>query len=190
MKTLSLVELSRGQWARVDAEDYRAVSGYSWCVMAASTGKCYASRAMRIAPQLGRRKRPGDGKTHTLVLMHRVILRRKLGRSLAAHERVDHVNGDPSDNRRKNLRLATSSQNICNAEKYRRSRWNSRCTSQYKGVSWSNTEQRWRAFISKDGRRITIGRFSSEEDAAKAYDGAALRLHGSFARVNDVGWRR
>lgn len=44
------------------------------------------------------------------ILLHRVILERVLGRELERGEYVDHVNGDGLDNRRENLRLATSSQ--------------------------------------------------------------------------------
>jgi hypothetical protein len=109
-----------------------------------------------------------DGRA-TSVNMHSVIL----GVSL-----VDHVNGDGLDNRRANLRAATSAQNAQN----RRRRSDN--TSGYKGVSWHRSSERWSAYITADGRRHHLGRFDDPTDAARAYDTAARELHGAFAALN------
>lgn len=88
---------------------------------------------------------------------------------------VDHKNGDTLDNRRCNLRSATSSQN--------NRRRKSKGSSSFKGVSWDAKNLKWRASICV-GREINLGRFLSEEDAAQAYDQAALKHFGEYARCN------
>lgn len=57
-------------------------------------------------------------------------------------------------------------------------------SSRYRGVSWKKAIEKWRAYINKDGRRLHLGYFSSEEDAAYAYDAAAVQIFGDFARLN------
>lgn len=123
-------------------------------------------------------------------LLHRVILARKLGRRLVGGENVDHVNGVKTDNRRDNLRLATKSENARNAGK--RGGYGGRpCSSVFKGVCLHKPSRRWLASIQVpssagvgSGRTIYLGYFSDEADAARAYDDAALALHGEFAVTN------
>jgi hypothetical protein len=102
------------------------------------------------------------------VLMHRYLMGEPA-------EDVDHWNRDSLDNRRENLRLATASQNIANGL----SRGGS---SKFKGVSWSRDG--WNASLRKNYKTIHLGRFDTEESAARAHDTAARQLHGEFARVN------
>jgi hypothetical protein len=92
---------------------------------------------------------------------------------------VDHVNGDGRDNRVSNLRAATYSQNSQNRRKSKK-----RCGSKYKGVWLDKRSGRWRAQICFDGDRRHLGYYGEEEAAARAYDRAAVRYHGEFARVN------
>jgi hypothetical protein len=106
--------------------------------------------------------------------MHRTILGAPQGHM------VDHINRDGLDNRRINLRAATRAQNACNAIK----RHSIRSTSQFKGVHWDKARSRWAAQIKKLGKVTNIGRFISEEDAARAYDTAAKKVYGEFARLN------
>lgn len=120
----------------------------------------------------------GHRRTQKTVLMHRIIL----GKSGL----VDHINGDTLDNRRKNLRPASRSQNGAN-QKVRSSN-----RSGFKGVNWKkpgpnfkkNPTGKWAARISLDNRRIHIGYFSTAEEAAKAYDTAAKTHFGEFAKPN------
>jgi hypothetical protein len=91
---------------------------------------------------------------------------------------VDHIDGDPHNNRLANLRLATSRQNQCN-QKTR-----SDNTSGLKGVSWSEERQKWQTGIQVNGKRIALGRFNTKEEAYAAYCEAARRLHGEFARLD------
>jgi hypothetical protein len=101
--------------------------------------------------------------------MHRVILAAPLG------VQVDHANGNGLDNRRCNIRLATASQNAAN-------RRCGRGRSSYQGVYFS--QGKWRATIGYHRKRIDLGRFKAEADAARAYDRAALELFGGFATLN------
>jgi hypothetical protein len=91
---------------------------------------------------------------------------------------VDHINQKRMDNRWCNLREATRSQNCANTS----SRPNS--SSKYLGVGWHKSEQNWRATIRKNGCKKHIGSFDCEIQAAKAYDAAALEIHGQFANLN------
>lgn len=90
--------------------------------------------------------------------------------------RIDHVNGDRSDNRLDNLRLASASENAANA---RLSRAN---TSGHRGVSWHKAAGRWNAKIVRNGTTIHLGLFDRLEDAARAYRRAAHAIYGDFAR--------
>lgn len=93
---------------------------------------------------------------------------------------TDHINGNPLDNRRANLRLATTAQNAWNMRKHRGE-------SVYKGVSNSRSHKgpkHWRARIRHHGREILLGYFATEIEAARAYDEAARRLFGEFAFTN------
>lgn len=88
---------------------------------------------------------------------------------------IDHINGNPTDNRIANLRLATPSQNAKNMRKRENT------TSTYKGVSWHKKGGKWQAQIRVDGLNIYLGYFATQLDAHLAYCAAAARLHGEFA---------
>lgn len=91
---------------------------------------------------------------------------------------IDHRNGVRNDNRWLNLRLATGIENRRNsvAERDRRSA--------FKGVTWHKRDQVWFTRIYLDGRRVQIGTFNDEIAAAQAYDAAARRHFGQFAKLN------
>jgi AP2 domain-containing protein len=92
---------------------------------------------------------------------------------------VDHADGNGLNNQRWNLRVATKRQQQANRGKQRNGR-----TSQYKGVFWDKSRERWSATIHYDHKTRYLGRYRDEEDAAHAYDLAALESFGSFARLN------
>jgi len=91
---------------------------------------------------------------------------------------VDHANGNGLDNRRSNLRLCTTSENIQN-QRPRKSG-----TSKYKGVGWFVRDSNWRVRIKVGDKQIHIGYFADEVEAAKAYDKMARQHFGAFARTN------
>lgn len=90
---------------------------------------------------------------------------------------LDHSNRDPSDNRIANLREATTRQNA-------RNQGAKNPKSGFKGVYTSR--DKWFASIRIDGGPKYLGRFNTKEDAARAYDAAALELHGEFACTNEA----
>ena len=94
---------------------------------------------------------------------------------------VDHRNGFKLDNTRRNLRPATRSQNSHNRPKA-----NLAASSRFKGVSWDRRRRNWRACIKVDYRFVHLGNFTSEPAAANAYDQAALKYYGEFAKLNSL----
>ena len=152
------VRLTPGKYgervAIVDAADYERVSQHRWCCDKARN--TFYARAW-----IGGR----------MVRLHTFLVSPPPGMM------ADHRNGDGLDNRRENLRVATASQNGAN-------RHRTRGTSRYLGVCWSEQKQRWRALISDGTKRLAIGVFRSELEAAQAYDRKATEIHGEFARLN------
>lgn len=98
---------------------------------------------------------------------------------------IDHIDQNKRNNRIENLRESTLSGNNTNKVKIKTINGN-KPSSQYKGVSWESDRKKWRVKIMKDGKRIDLGRFINEIDAAKAYNNAAIDLHGEFAYLNII----
>ena len=113
------------------------------------------------------------GKEEGTVSLHRFIL--DVGIEIA----IDHINGDPLDNRRENLRLCTYTENARNRKKQRKP-----ASSRYKGVSMMRRTGKWHVQITKLKVRYFLGAFSNEEEAGRAYDQKATELFGQFARLN------
>jgi len=154
--------MAQPKYAIVDPADYKRLRGYEWFTKK-GINSFYARR------HLAR----GKGKKETLVYMHQEILEVPKGMV------IDHINQDGMDNRSANLRAATRAQNLHNRKKSSRP-----CSSKYKGVSWHKSLFKWQAAIMFENKRIYLGCFNSEIDAAKAYDEAAKKYHGQFACLN------
>ncbi len=105
--------------------------------------------------------------------LHRLIMNAQPG------EIIDHINGDGLDNRRSNLRRCTLSQNSINCAR------RGGLASRFRGVHHLPPAS-WQARIQANRLVINLGTYSSEEDAARAYNRAAIERHGEFARLNDV----
>lgn len=162
------ITLTDGSIAVVDRADYRVVAGHTWT--AVKRGRCvHACTRVRVS-DAGRR---GGWKT---VYMHRMIMGNPLGQT------VDHRDHDGLNNRRKNLRLGSQRQNTFN----QRANETGRKKSRFKGVTRSdwNKNPKWVATIAPAGRRINLGSFDVEEDAARAYDRAAVQHFGEYATLN------
>jgi len=165
-----------GLFAVVDADDYPALAGYRWHAKKTTTpGVFYAVRTV-FKPGSQERYRSG-GRHRQLLWMHRVILG-----AVCEGRETDHVNGDGLDNRRCNLRPCSRVENNRNrrflAERV------SRFKTQFRGVYRPPKKGRWRAFISTNGKKLLLGTFATDAEAAAAYDRAALQHYGAFARLN------
>jgi len=146
-------------YAKVSCEDYPKLSQYDWLFK-----QCKRSAyAWRIEFE------DGKGK---IIYMHRIIMNEPKGLF------IDHINHDGLDNRRDNLRIATATQNRRNSRSVKTG------TSKYKGVHYRKDFKKYRARITVGNKRISIGHFDSEEEAARAYDEAARVYHGDFAVLN------
>lgn len=98
-------------------------------------------------------------------------------------EFLDHIDGNPINNNIFNLRPATHQENMMNQKKTKSVNGKS-TSSKYKGVYWNKQHKKWRSRITIDGKQKHLGKFTSEIDAALAYDRASYRAFGVFARLN------
>jgi hypothetical protein len=158
--TFRRIYLGEGCWTIVDNDVYYRLGNLKW-VISGNDGGYYAIRFVKTR----------SGKTKS-VRLHREIINPPKGLF------IDHKNNNTLDNRRANLRLATQSQNCCNRRKRRNT------SSRFLGVSLDKCTGKWRAYINIKGKRIYLGWFDSEIDAASAYDRAAVKYHGEFAHLN------
>lgn len=106
--------------------------------------------------------------------VHRIVWALVHGRWPA--DQIDHINGVKSDNRPENLREATTAQNMRNVGRQ------SHNTSGLKGVSWHRVRQNWRASIKVNQKQYHLGSFDCPAAASMAYQVAASKHHGEFAR--------
>lgn len=153
------IPLSQGYIAKIDDADWPLVSGHSWhAYVHPRGGNVYAKATVR------------KGRGKSVVWMHRVILGARPGQI------VDHANGDGCDNRRSNLRLCSHRENMRNRRAARTNKLG------LKGVYQDGS--RFRAIIMVDKRQMPAGNFNCPLKAARAYDVAAMRHFGEFARLN------
>ncbi len=150
------ISMPQGKFAIVDDEDFEFLSQWKWKLT-----KGYASRTATKV----------NGK-HKSIYLHRAIS------DCPKNMEVDHINGIPLDNRKINLRICNRSQNLQN------SRMKKRNTSGFKGVSFDKRDKKWAVEIMVNYKRIRLGRFVDKIEAAKAYDSAAQKHHGKFAKTN------
>lgn len=118
------------------------------------------------------------GKSRNRVAVHRVIFLMHHG---YLPEVIDHINRIRDDNRIENLRDALTEGNNQGNQSHQVGR-----SSQYKGVCWDQARGKWAAYAKQDGKRFNLGRFSSEDQAALAYNAKATELFGEFANLNKV----
>lgn len=161
-----VIELSQGKVAVVSNRDFTRLNQFSWHVWRPLNAPHLAYAARKI--------RKKDGR-YSKAFMHREVLCAPPGME------VDHRNRDGLDNRRRNLRLATASQNQANSRQHRDAQ-----SSRFKGVTWHKGSQKWQSSIQFQKHRFYLGWFVSEIDAALAYNRKAIALFGSYARLNSI----
>ena len=157
------IPLTRGARAIVDDADAALVLRYRWQLWTGKNGDRYAVTHIR------------EGDRRRFLSMHRLIMGEPVGML------VDHMDRDGLNNRRStNLRIATRGQNRANSAK------SSAASSKWKGVY--RFEGKWRAQITAAAlgskQPEYLGTFSTEVDAARAYDAAASAVFGNHARLN------
>lgn len=152
-----VIGLSKGRLVTVDKNIYPLIAAYHWYPSTRSVANQYYARAC-----INKKS----------VAMHRFITNTPDGLV------VDHIDCNGLNNRLCNLRICTQSENLLNKKKHANN------TSGYKGVSWDKSKRRWQATIRFKGKMEQIGRFNTLEEAARAYDEAARKYFGEFARLN------
>lgn len=150
-----------GNYALVDDQDYEWLSKLNWTAHKPATGGAlYAHR---------------NSRNKNSFKMHRLILG-----LTDPKECCDHIDGNGLNNQRGNLRVCTIAQNNMNAKPQSGS-------SKYKGVDFvERLTKKWRAQIQFNGKKILIGLYNTETDAALAYNQAAIKYHKEFARLNTI----
>lgn len=154
---------SNGFEVIVDDEDFESITKYSW--NARKDGNTYYARRTR--------RKKDNYKKLEMLLLHRVILNAPKDLS------VDHINGNGLDNRKQNLRLCCHKQNSANMNRFKG-------VSKFKGVTLTKNKT-WKASLGslKYGTYKYLGTFSTEVEAARAYNQAAKERWGEFAKLNE-----
>jgi hypothetical protein len=159
------IQLTQGKVALVDDDMYEYLNQWKW--QANKNGnKFYAKRSIKVS----------QGKQKT-ISMHRFITK-----NINPKMHTDHLNGNGLDNRKINLRICTNSQNAMNQSKQINN------TSGYKGVSYykNSINKKWMATIKLNNIKIYLGLFIDPKDAASAYNAAAIKFYGEFAKLNKI----
>ena len=154
------IKLTQGKHALVDDDDFEFLNQWRWCAHKQRNGIFYAVRS-------------SDTKQKRMMgWMHRIVLNTSKGME------TDHINNDGLDNRKINLRVCTRSENLCNRARFKNN------TSGFKGVSWYKPYEKWTARITVNQKTIFLGYFNDLQQAALAYNKAAVKHQGEFAQLN------
>ena len=169
MKEIALNgEKGQGLYTLVDDEDYDYLKQFSWSL----SRKGYAQAYIPVKFQ--------EDYPSVNMQMQRMLM---LNNITEKEQMVDHINRNKLDNRKENLRICTMTESNRNRGPiYFKHKAN--INSKYKGVDWN--KNKWRATIEVDRKKIHLGRFDNEQDAAMAYNEAAKKYFGEYAYLNDV----
>ncbi len=141
----------------VDDEDYEYLNQFRW-IKRSSYG--YPARHIQSRPK------------QIYKFMHHEILK--------TNQMIDHINGNVLDNRKQNLRITNKSKNAANCKIHKHN------TSGFKGVSKMKQTNKYIAYIVVNNKQYRLGTFNNKEAAAKAYNDAATKYFGEFARLNNL----
>lgn len=185
------IRLTRGRVALVDDEDYDWLNTYNWCASGNREGSPDADREKRLREKLvaltNLKVKIENGMTAYMpITMHRMLMK------ATPNQLVDHIDGDPLNNQKNNLRFATNQQNSWNARGAKS--FNGKPTSsRFKGVFKKICKTKCGDYeyyvgrIGVNGKDITLYHGKDEIAAACHYDYGALRCFGEYARPNFDG---
>lgn len=157
------IKLTQGKFALVDDEDFEYLNQFKWFAIK-DKNVWYAKKGIYISEDQSMRS----------IQMGRFLLNPN------KKEIIDHINGNGLDNRRKNLRIVNKSQNSQNRRINR--------DKKFKGITKRKDRKNkpFYASITFNKKTISLGYFASEIEAAKAYNEAAIKYFGEFARLNKI----
>lgn len=157
---MKLIPLTRGKVALVDDADFEAVNAFKWYADKKRSTYYAARNIVKANGKLG------------VQYMHQFLM--------PGVAQVDHRFGDGLDNQREHIRPATNQQNRRGFSQPRPG-----ASSRFRGCHLETRRKlKWVAQIRVDGKQISLGQFNLEEDAARAYNEAALKYFGDFAQLN------
>jgi hypothetical protein len=156
------IPLTQGQVAIVDDVDYEFLMQFKWCAHRSYNRpqeKCRPIRNVKV-----------DGKRTTRRMYHDIADRMGLEYTI-----IDHIDQNPLNNCRSNLRVATNSQNLCNRGLQRNN------TSGVRGVSFYKATGKYRGRVKIMGKEIHLGSFDTAVEASKVVEAARIEHMGEFA---------
>jgi hypothetical protein len=156
------IQLTQGKVAIVDDEDYDYLNQWKWFANNMN-GKFYVKKKITVSKN-----------KQTDIYMHRFIMKPNKGMV------IDHLDGNTLNNQKNNLRICTHAENMRNSKIPINNK------SGYKGVSYQENRNTYRAQIKFNNKTINIGDFIDPIDAARAYNEVALKYHGEFAHINKI----
>jgi len=113
-----------------------------------------------------------DNSKQIVVMLHRIIMKQPKCNGII----IDHIDGNPANNCKYNLRFCTTSENAMNMKKSINN------SSGYKGVSWHKKVEKYQSRIIVNRNQIILGYYPTAEEAHEAYKQAAVKYFGEFAR--------
>lgn len=162
---MKVIKLTQNKATLVDDEDYKWLSQWRWYY------NKHGNRAMRNTCVNENEQMCINNST--TIFMHREIMKCPKGKV------VDHIDGNPLNNQKSNLRVCSQGENSRNRiKKFGNNR--------FKGVRWDKECKKWRAHIWIGYVNTYLGMFCNEIDAAVAYNEAAVKYHKEFAKLNNI----
>ena len=157
------IKLTQGKVAIVDDEMYDYLNQWKWFANKQKNDKFYVGRRILVS-----------NKKQSTIWMHRFIMNPKKGMV------IDHLDGNPLNNQKNNLRICTQSENLRNRN------CNINNTSGFKGVYWHKITKKWMSYITINKKSLYLGIYTNPIKAAFAYNEAAIKYHGKFANINKI----
>ena len=161
------IYLTQGQKTIVDKDDYEFLSKHKWCAIYSKKRGDYV--AVTRTECINCKKRT--------VYMHREIMRP------LKNLHIDHINHNPLDNRKNNLRICTPTENQWN----RKGANKNNNTSNYKGICYDLYHKSWKSSIGYHNKSLHIGYFKNKNEAVVAYNQVAIEKYGNYACLNTIG---